>query len=91
VRSARILGGSGGAFDAIEDVRLSTVYSANRMPAKAGLEIVLPDDELPLRFGATALCSTPIELDDGILGVTFMRWSMEGAPAFGCYETLAPR
>jgi hypothetical protein len=91
LRAARLHGELETASGAIEDVRLSTVYGADGMPAKAGLELVLAEDELPLRFGATAVCSTSVELGDEIVGVTFMRWSIEGAPAFGCYESRAPR
>ena len=75
----------------LENVRLSTVYSADRLPSKAGLELFRTGDELPRRAGGAAVCGATIELEHERLDLSFFRWSLEGEPAFGCYETLAPR
>jgi hypothetical protein len=69
-----------------DDVRLSTVYGDDGMPAKVGLELWRPDDEYPQRLGGTAICGTRRERADHELAVSFFRWSIDGEPAYGCYE-----
>lgn len=69
-----------------EDVYLSTVYSASGLPAKAGLELSMPGDEMPRRFGGEAICAMRTKRSDHELIVSFFRWSIEGEPAYGCYE-----
>jgi hypothetical protein len=69
-----------------EDVYLSTVYGADRLPAKAGLELWETDEEIPRRFGGEAVCAMRAKRPDHELIVSFFRWSIEGEPAYGCYE-----
>jgi hypothetical protein len=69
-----------------EDVYLSTVYGADGLPAKAGLELWSPEDEMPQRLGGEAICAMRVERPDHELIVSFFRWSIEGEPAYGCYE-----
>jgi hypothetical protein len=69
-----------------DDVRLSTVYGDDGMPAKVGLELWRPDDEYPQRLGGSAICGTRRQRADHELVVSFFRWSIDGEPAYGCYE-----
>jgi hypothetical protein len=69
-----------------EDVRLSTVYGEDGMPAKVGLELWRPDDEYPQRLGGEVICGTCLERSSHELIVSFFRWSIDGEPAYGCYE-----
>jgi hypothetical protein len=71
-----------------EYVRISTVWDADGMPAKTGLELGMAGDELPRRLGGEAVCGTRTERDGHAIALSFFRWSMEGVPAWGCYETV---
>jgi hypothetical protein len=73
---------------AFEQVRLSTVYGADGLPVKAGLELLAPGEEIPRRLGAEAVCGTKLALAGREQAVTFMRWSLDREPAFGSYETV---
>jgi hypothetical protein len=71
-----------------EDVRVSTVYASDGMPRKAGLELWTPGAEFPRRVSGEAVCGTRIRRGGHELLVNFFRWSMDGAPAYGCYEIV---
>ncbi len=71
-----------------EQVRLSTVYGSDGLPVKAGLELLAPGEEIPRRLGAEAVCGTKVALAGREQALTLMRWSLDGKPAFGSYETL---
>ncbi len=73
-----------------EDVRLSTVWDEDGLPATASVELFAPGEEIPRRFGGEALGGAKLGVRDGSLSVSFLRWSVEGVPAYGCYETLLP-
>jgi hypothetical protein len=73
---------------AFEDVRVSTVWGPDGLPVKAGLELYLADEEMPRRMAGESVCRTTVDLGDQALGISFFRWSFEGTPALGCYETL---
>lgn len=72
-----------------DDVRLSTVFGSDGLPTKAGLELWVAGDELPRRLGGEAICGARSQGPDHELFVTFFRWSMEGVPAYGCYELVS--
>lgn len=72
-----------------EDVRLSTVFGPDRLPVKAGLELYSTGEEIPRRISGESVCRTAVDLGEQAFGVSFFRWSFEGTPAVGCYETLA--
>jgi len=74
-----------------EDVRISTVWTDAGLPAKAGLELGMPGDEIPQRMGGEAICTTRAERDDHFVTLSFFRWSLEGVPACGLYEVLERR
>jgi hypothetical protein len=73
---------------AFEDVRVSTVWGPDGLPVKAGLELYLAEEEMPRRIAGESVCRTTVDLSDEALGISFFRWSFEGTPALGCYETL---
>lgn len=73
-----------------DDVRLSTVYGEDGMPSKVGLELWQPGDEYPQRLGGDAICGVRLERGGHELVVSFFRWSIDGEPAYGCYELARP-
>jgi hypothetical protein len=75
---------------AFEEVRVSTVYGADQLPAKAGLELFTPGQEFPSRVTGEALCGSSLALADQRLAISFFRWSIDGKAALGCYESIAP-
>jgi hypothetical protein len=74
---------------AFEEVRVSTVYGPDGLPAKAGLELFTPGQEFPSRVTGEAICGTSVELADQLLAISFFRWSIDGTRALGCYESVA--
>lgn len=69
-----------------EEVRLSTVYGADGLPRKAGLELYRPGDELPARLSGQAAGGATFELGGTELTVAFFDWRLSGRPAWGTYE-----
>jgi hypothetical protein len=74
-----------------DDVRVSTVFGADGLPAKAGLELWPSGEDVPRRLSGEAVCGASITRDGHELSLSFFRWSMEGVPAFGCYELVERR
>jgi hypothetical protein len=75
-----------------DEVRISTVYGSDHLPAKAGLELFMSEDEYPRRVSGEALCGTTIDGEaQSVQSVSFFRWSLDGEPALGAYETLESR
>jgi len=74
-----------------ESVRISTVWDRHGAPAKAGLELDLPGDEIPTRMGGEIVGGTRSERGDHSVSLSFFRWSLEGVPALGAYEVLERR
>jgi hypothetical protein len=87
LRWARLFGTDTGE-PAFDQVRLSTVFDAGGLPAKAGLELLNEGDEFPLRLGGEAVCGARSERDGHEIAISFFRWSLEGEPAYGCYEMI---
>jgi hypothetical protein len=71
------------------DVYFSTVYDAALLPTKAGLELWETDEEIPRRFGGEAICAMRAQRPGHELIVSFFRWSIDGEPAYGCYEVAS--
>jgi hypothetical protein len=91
LRSAQIVAGDEPPL-AFEEVRISTVYGSDRLPTKAGLELFMPGDEYPKRVSGQALCGTTVDAGgEALQSVSFFRWSLDGEPALGAYETLESR
>jgi hypothetical protein len=75
------------APEPFEDARLSTVYDGAGRPRSAGLELMLAGDEYPHRVSGEAVC----QADAAALQAACFRWSLEGEPAQGGYQLIAPR
>jgi hypothetical protein len=71
-----------------EDVYLSTVYGTDNLPSKAGLELWTTDEEMPRRLGGEAICAMRTRVTNHDVIVSFFRWSIDGDPAYGCYEVV---
>lgn len=84
VRSAAYLEGE--AEVPFDEVLLSTVYGDDGLPATAGLELRANEDDIPRRFGGEAICGLRIQRSGHEVTVSFLRWSIEGRVAYGCYE-----
>jgi hypothetical protein len=74
-----------------EEVRISTVYGSDQLPDKAGLELFMPGDEYPSRVSGESVCGASVELGVQSVSVSFFRWSVDGRPALGVYETVHQR
>jgi hypothetical protein len=83
-RSAHRLGGDEEPLPFAE-VRLSSVYGPEGLPRKASLELYVEGEELPRRAAGEALWAATIPLGGNALTAAFLRWSVEGTPAFGGY------
>lgn len=70
----------------LEEVRLSTVYGADGIPRKAGLELYRPGDEFPARLSGDAVGGATMETGGLTQTLAFFDWSLAGRPAWGTYE-----
>lgn len=76
-----------GVPELVEKTRLSTVYDASGRQRTAGLELWLPDEDLPRRASGRALAGTSLELESGlVVNVAAFEWWMEGREGQGLYE-----
>jgi hypothetical protein len=71
-----------------EDVRISTVFSADGFPEKVGLELLRAEDEFPQRMGGEVVCGARARRGDHDILISFFRWSIDGEPAYGSYELV---
>jgi hypothetical protein len=71
-----------------EEARLSTIYDDAGRPRTAGAELLLPGDEYPRRLSGEAVCQAAPEPDS--FQAACFRWSLEGDPAQGGYQVIAP-
>jgi hypothetical protein len=70
-----------------EEARLSTIYDGTGRPRSAGLELLLAGDDYPHRASGEAVC----QADAAAVQAACFRWSLEGEPAQGGYQLIAPR
>ena len=71
----------------VEETRLSTVYDASGRQRSAGLELWLPEEDLPRRASGRALGGTSLELEYGlVVNVAAFEWRMDGREGQGLYE-----
>jgi hypothetical protein len=71
-----------------EEVRISTVFTSDHLPGKAGVELFMEGDEYPSRVSGEALCGTSVELGEEAVSLSFFRWSIDGREALGAYESV---
>jgi hypothetical protein len=88
VRVAHLLEGRAEPLE-FDDARLSTVYDGAGLPSKASLELHAAEEEFPRRVAGETICGTWLEREREKVSVSFFRWSIEGTPALGRYETVA--
>jgi hypothetical protein len=91
LRVAGLLSRDDAELHPFEDAHISTVYGSHGLPVKFGLELFVADDDLPQRLGGEAVCGTQADDGEVRLTVSFVRWSMDGMPAVGAYQSLASK
>ena len=75
----------------LEQILVSTVYGDERMPRAAGAELYLPGDEFGHRLTGEARYELRLESDDRSHRISFFRWSLDGTPCWGSYQSVSPR
>ena len=71
----------------VEQTRLSTVYDGSGRQRTAGLELWLPEEDLPRRASGRALAGTSLGLESGlVVNVAAFEWRMDGREGHGLYE-----
>jgi hypothetical protein len=76
-------GNGAGDFD---EVRLSTIFGANRLPRVAGAELYRPGDEFPARLSGEAISGSVLDVGGTDVAISFFRWTLVGRPGWGTYE-----
>ena len=87
--TARLL--DGGAFTAVEDTRISTVYDGGGRQRSAGLELWLPGEEYPRRGSGVVIAGSSLELADVDVHAAVFRWRLDGREGIGGYELMRHR
>lgn len=77
-----------GELRAVEDPRLSTVYDAHGRQREAGLELWLPDEDLPRRASGSAVAGASLALPGLRVQAAVFGWRMDGREGAGVYELL---
>jgi hypothetical protein len=72
-----------------EDVRLSTIYDRDGAIRKAGLELYMPGEEYPRRTSGVARGATILDDSGTRRSISFIEWSVRGAPGQGSYQMIA--
>ena len=76
-----------GVPELVDQTRLSTVYDGSGRQRTAGLELWLPEEDLPRRASGRALAGTSLELESGlVVNVAAFEWWMDGRKGQGLYE-----
>jgi hypothetical protein len=78
-----------GRLLAVEDARISTVYDSDGRQRSAGLELWLPDQELPHRGSGIVIAGSSIDLEGLRVHTAVFRWRLDGREAIGAYELMA--
>lgn len=73
---------------AVEDARISTVYDGEGRQRSAGLELWLPDQDLPLRVSGTVVAGSSLQLETVDVHAAIFRWRMEDREGAGSYELM---
>ena len=68
------------------DARLSTVYDGNGRQRSAGLELRVPDQDLPLRGSGTVVAGTSLALEGLDVHAAAFRWRLDDHEGVGAYE-----
>jgi hypothetical protein len=73
---------------AIEDARISTVYDGEGRQRSAGLELWLPEEDLPLRGSGTVVAGSSLQLEAADVHAAVFRWRMGDREGAGSYELM---
>lgn len=77
---------SDGQMSNVEEVRLSTVYDGEGRQRSAGLELWLPEEDLPRRASGTVSAGSSLELEGLDVHAAVFAWRLEERDAVGQYE-----
>lgn len=72
----------------VPEVRLSTTTDADGRQRRAGIELLLDDEDPGHRAAGEMLCGTSLELGRLRLDCSFFVWRMNGATGVGRYDVL---
>jgi len=75
----------------VEDARISTVYDGEARQRSAGLELWLPEEDLPHRLSGTAIAGSSLQLEAIDVHAAVFRWRMEEREGVGAYELAVRR
>jgi len=70
----------------LEDTRISTVYDGEGRQRSAGLELWLPEVELPRRGAGTVIAGSSLQLEGIDVHAAVFGWRMEDREGAGAYE-----
>ena len=77
-----------GRLTAVEETRISTVYDSGGRQRSAGLELWLPDEELPHRGSGIVIAGSSIDLEGLRVHTAVFRWRLDGREGVGAYELM---
>ena len=77
-----------GRVFAVEDARVSTVYDSGGRQRSAGLELWLPDEELPHRGSGIVVAGSSLDLEGLRVHTAVFRWRLDGREGIGAYELM---
>lgn len=72
----------------IQDARISTVYDGEGRQRSAGLELWLPEEDLPLRCSGSVVAGSSLQLEAVDIHVAVFRWRMGNLEGAGGYELM---
>jgi hypothetical protein len=75
----------------VEDARISTVYDGDARQRSAGLELWLPEEDLPRRLSGTVVAGSSLKLERIDVHAAVFRWRMDDREGFGAYELAVRR
>ncbi|MEX0992950.1 MAG: hypothetical protein WDZ37_03045 [Solirubrobacterales bacterium] len=79
----------GGAAEPTTDVMLSTVLDARSCPDSARIDLHAPDEEFASRLSGEAICKVSLEAGGREHRISFFRWTLDGKPGWGSYQTVS--
>lgn len=85
VRAALVLDGE---VCPVDDARISTVYDGEGRQRSAGLELWLPEEELPRRLSGTVVAGSSLEMEGLRVHAAVFRWRFEDREGAGAYELM---
>lgn len=78
----------GGEVKPVDDARISTVYDGEGRQRSAGLELWLPEEEVPRRASGSVVAGSSLQLEGLRVHAAVFRWRMEDREGAGAYEVM---